>query len=95
MKKFKLTALLLLLTTPASFAASYYPTPENECTPIDFRETLKLKMRNQNKLSWCFAHAASDYLQYAYHLDEQVSAADVAINIVKPARLDFYTSLKD
>lgn len=72
--------LVLNFASEAALAASYYYTPEDRCTPVDFRRTFPLKMRNQNKVSWCFAHAASDYLQYAYQLNEQVSAADVAIN---------------
>lgn len=80
MKLFKLIGMMLAISSTHTLAASYYPTSENECTTVDFRETMKLKMRNQNKVSWCFAHAASDYLQYAYHLEEQISAADIAIN---------------
>jgi len=72
--------LLYLFFTAPSYASGYYSTSENECSTVDFRETFPLKMRNQHEVSWCFAHAASDYLQYAYHLNEQVSAADIAIN---------------
>jgi hypothetical protein len=80
MKIFPVALLMMTFTASTSFAAKYYSTPENECTTVDFRETLNLKMRNQNNVSWCFAHAASDYLQYAFNLEEQISAADVAIN---------------
>jgi hypothetical protein len=80
MKKFQNVFLMLILTSSSAHAAKYYSTPENQCQTVDFREYFPLKMRNQNKVSWCFAHAASDYLQYTYQLNEQVSAADVAIN---------------
>lgn len=74
------TLLLINFAASSSQAAHYYSTEEAQCTPVDFRETFPLKMRNQHDLSWCFAHAASDYLQFAYHLPEQISAADIAIN---------------
>ena len=66
-------------TSPA-FALGYYPAPKEQCSSVDFRQIFPLKMRNQGETSWCFAHAASDLLQYQYHLDEQISAADIAIN---------------
>ena len=80
MKNFHSLLILLILSSSSADAASYYATSENECKTVDFRESFRLKMRNQNNVSWCFAHAASDYLQYAYQINEQVSAADVAIN---------------
>jgi hypothetical protein len=57
-----------------------------------------MKMRNQNNLGWCYAHAASDYLQFTYNLPEQVSAADIAINYSKSKWsrfLTFFTHLFD
>lgn len=77
MKIVRLVLISLLFSSP-SFA--YYATSEQECTNVDFRNSFDLKMRNQNNVSWCFAHAASDYLQYTYQVPEQISAADVAIN---------------
>ena len=55
-------------------------TPESACTPVDLRSEFNLKIRNQRGISWCYAHAAADYLQYIYRLPEQVSAADIAIH---------------
>ena len=51
-------------------------------------------MRNQNQVSWCFAHSAADILQFAHQLDEQVSAADIAILYSKSNASRFMTSLK-
>jgi hypothetical protein len=77
--------LLALLLQLGSFQLSsnslaYFATSEEACTPVDFRDSFPLTMRNQRGISWCFAHAASDYLQYTYQIPEQISAADVAIN---------------
>ena len=36
-------------------------------------------MRNQEDVSWCYAHAAADYLQFYNQVPEQISAADIAI----------------
>lgn len=80
MKVFRTAAFLLVLLAPTAMAATYHKTTESDCSQIDFRDTLKMKIRNQNKVSWCFAHAASDYLQYTYGLSDQISAADIAIN---------------
>jgi len=55
-------------------------TPESECTPVDLRDDFPVKMRNQNGISWCYAHAASDLLQFTYRIPVQISAADIAIN---------------
>jgi hypothetical protein len=51
----------------------------NQCTTIDFRNQFQLKMRNQNNVSWCFAHSSADLLQTIYQMDTQISAADIAI----------------
>ena len=75
-----LSALTVINFASSSLAAGYYPTPEEQCTSVDFRNTFPLKMRNQHDVSWCFAHATSDYLQYTFQINEQISAADVAIN---------------
>ncbi len=76
-----LLIISVLLCSEISFAdtSKFITTPEQNCSNVDFREYFDLKMRNQHELSWCFAHAAADYLQYAYQLTEQVSAADIAI----------------
>jgi hypothetical protein len=38
-----------------------------------------LQPRDQGDLSWCYGHAAADYLQFHYRIDEPLSAADIAI----------------
>ncbi|MBU6154529.1 MAG: hypothetical protein KGP28_09535 [Bdellovibrionales bacterium] len=64
----------------ASSASAYLPTPESACSSVDLRSDFILKMRNQRGISWCYAHAAADYLQYTFRLPEPISAADIAIN---------------
>jgi hypothetical protein len=60
--------------------AGYRSTPESACTPVDLRDEFPVKMRNQEDISWCYAHAAADLLQFTYRIPEQISAADIAIN---------------
>lgn len=77
---FRPIAIVLLLTIfNPPFARAYLATPESGCSNVDLREDFQLKMRNQRGISWCFAHAAADDLQYTYRLPEQISAADIAI----------------
>lgn len=79
MKEISLFALLVSFSLPSAQAAHYVATSPESCSTIDFRETFPMKIRDQNGISWCFAHAAADYLQYTYQLPEQISAADIAI----------------
>jgi len=78
-KQFLFLSTLFFLTT-SSCAFSFSPTPESACTGIDLRTEYPLKMRNQGNVSWCYAHAAADYLQFYNRIPEQISAADIAIN---------------
>ncbi len=73
------TLALLFLVSMSEPAFAYLSTPESACTPVDLRSEFLLKMRNQRGISWCYAHAAADHLQYTYRLPEPVSAADIAI----------------
>jgi hypothetical protein len=66
--------------TTSSENAAIIPTSAQACTPVDFRNTFPMAIRNQGQLAWCFAHASADYLQYTYQIPEQISAADIAIN---------------
>jgi hypothetical protein len=50
-----------------------------ECSTIDFRNDFPLRMRHQQQTSWCFAHSAADLIQFSFQLNEQISAADIAI----------------
>jgi hypothetical protein len=64
----------------SSFTASaYYLTQAEQCSTIDLRTEFLFKMRNQGDVSWCYANAASDYLQYHFKIAEPISAADIAI----------------
>ena len=71
---------IVFLIASSQAWASFIPTPESECSSIDLRNEFSIKMRNQNGISWCFAHAASDFLQFTYRIPEQISAADIAIH---------------
>ena len=53
------------------------------CNYIDLRNQFDFLMRDQKKLSWCFAHASADNLQYTENTSIQISAADIAINYAK------------
>lgn len=79
MKSIYFVLILGLFLNPQFSHAGFYPTPEAACSTIDFRTTFPMKVRNQNNLSWCFAHDAADYLQYTFRIPEQISAADIAI----------------
>ena len=61
-------------------AYSFYVTQESNCTLIDLRNDFPLKMRNQGNISWCYAHAAADYLQFFSRVPVQISASDIALN---------------
>jgi hypothetical protein len=69
-----------LLGLRPSPAQAFLATSENACSPLDFRNSFPLLMRDQGKTSWCYANAAADYLQYTFQIPEQISAADIAIN---------------
>ncbi len=75
--------LSILFFLPAligiSAHASYLKTAEAECRNVDLRSVFDMKIRNQGEISWCYANAAADYLQYLYRIPEQISAADIAI----------------
>ena len=49
------------------------------CTTVDFRNQFPLRMRHQQNTSWCFAHSAADFIQFSFLLNEQISAADIAL----------------
>jgi hypothetical protein len=76
-------------------AQAYYATPEESCALVDLRGDFQLKMRNQHELGWCFAHAAADYLQFTYKIDDQISAADIAINYSQTKGSRFVTFFRN
>jgi len=61
-----------------SLAFAFTSTPKPECSTLDLRESLG-EVRDQKKVSWCYAFTASDMLGHTFNLPEKVSAADVAI----------------
>ena len=70
----------LFFLTSSSNAFSSDSTSPADCTTVDLRTEYPLKMRNQGGVSWCYAHAAADYLQFYNRIPEQISASDIAIN---------------
>jgi hypothetical protein len=58
---------------------AYYPTAERECTNLNLQNETLGAVRNQGKISWCYAFTASDMLSHTFN-KEQISAADVALN---------------
>ena len=81
----QLLILVLFFISSSSDASLFHHdvTSEAQCTPVDFRDSFPLKMRNQKKIDWCFAYATADYLQYLEQTPIQISAADIAINYSK------------
>lgn len=61
-------------------AQVFIKTTQSECTSLDLRTSQLHQIRDQKKLSWCYAFTAADMLSYAYDLSEPISAADVAIH---------------
>lgn len=70
--------ILAFLITSQAFA--YYPTRETECSPLDLRNETLGDVRNQGKVSWCYAFAGADMLAHTFNLPEKISAADIALN---------------
>ncbi len=54
-------------------------TDESECQSVDYRNLYSLKKRDQKNIGWCFAHASADNIQMQEKINEQISAADIAI----------------
>ena len=77
-----------------SVANQFEPSSPSYCSNIDLRQDFELKMRNQQETSWCFAHAASDLLQFQYRISEQISAADIAISYSETDISKAITNLK-
>lgn len=70
-------ALLVFLISSIN-ASAFYITESQRCSTIDLRQDFSMKMRNQGDISWCYAHASADYLQFFNRIPTQISAADIA-----------------
>lgn len=70
--------LLVALALPGMVFA-FSPTSEQNCTPLDLRNETLGQVRNQKKVSWCYAFTAADMLGHTFNESEKVSAADIAI----------------
>jgi hypothetical protein len=73
-----LKILFVVLMLPG-VALSYTPTTQTNCSATDLRHSLG-EVRDQGKVSWCYAFTAADNLAYTFNLPEQISAADIALN---------------
>jgi len=59
------------------------PTLQEDCTTVDLRNQNRLQeVRDQGGVSWCYAHATADLLQYHFQT-EKISASDIAIQYNK------------
>jgi hypothetical protein len=77
----RLDALFISVSLLIAFAnqsQAFYITEEQRCSTVDLRTDLPMKMRNQGDISWCYAHASADYLQFYNRIPTQISAADIA-----------------
>lgn len=71
--------LLVALVTP-SLAFAFTPTTQNDCSPLDLRNSHLAEVRNQKQMAWCYAFTGADMLADAFATPERISAADVAIS---------------
>ena len=72
--------LFLLILFLCQFAyAGMIPTPQEQCSPIDLRDNSLGEVRNQKKISWCYAFSGADLLNYYLNDPSKISAADMAI----------------
>lgn len=74
-----MTTWMFALFLPA-LAWSFTPTSEMSCTDLDLRTESLGQVRNQGKISWCYAFTASDMLAHAARSGQRYSAADLALN---------------
>lgn len=70
--------LLAVLALP-SLVFAYSPTSQNDCSPLDLRNSNLAEVRNQKQMAWCYAFTGSDMLADTFDTPERISAADVAI----------------
>jgi hypothetical protein len=78
MKKIIITLSLIATLFPINLYAKLEKTTKSECSPIDIRNSSLGAPRNQHEVSWCYAFAASDLLDFYYPKNEKISAADMA-----------------
>jgi hypothetical protein len=68
---------LALLVSQAAVAMT--GTSKQDCSSLDLRDDFLGEVRNQKKISWCYAFAGADMLAHAFKIPEKISAADMAI----------------
>ncbi len=71
--------VLVLIQGGPSRASGGSDSGAGDCPSVDLRSRHPMPVRDQGKVSWCYAYASADYLQFFYRTPEQVSAADIAI----------------
>lgn len=69
--------LLAVMIPTVLFART--STPQDKCSQIDLRNDVLGHVRDQGAISWCYAFAGADMLNYTFNEHEKISAADVAI----------------
>jgi hypothetical protein len=70
---------LLIFFLCSQVYARIVPTPQDQCTYIDLRNDSLSNVRNQKKISWCYAFSGADLLNFYLNGSSKFSAADIAI----------------
>lgn len=70
---------MFVLAMP-SMVLAFSPTPKENCSPIDLRNSTLGDVRNQKNISWCYSFTGADMLAHAFDESEKISAADMAIS---------------
>jgi hypothetical protein len=70
---------ILCLLLP-SIVYGYSASDKSSCTDLNLDTASLGKVRNQGKISWCYAFTAADMLQYTFGISDKISAADIATN---------------
>ncbi len=68
---------ILCLLLP-SIVYGYSASDKGSCTDLNLDTSSLGKVRNQGKISWCYAFTAADILQYTFGISDKISAADIA-----------------
>lgn len=63
-----------------SLVFGFSKSDESQCTKLDLRNNSLGAVRDQGKISWCYAFAGADMLAHAMGITRAVSAADIAIS---------------
>lgn len=71
--------ILFIIFYP-TLVLGFSKTTETNCSSMDLRNETLGEVRDQGKISWCYAFAGADMLAYTLNLNRPISAADIAIS---------------